>query len=602
MTITTDDEHAKLLRRFLTTLFAEDDKVYIFPCLSREKLKDVIDGKVSLPTHLHGKVLTYIPKTKEDDGQQWDEDTLTYCQSKLPTHLYQLGCHQPIHRRVLDPFSRKPSSTNTQLIAKLNAFVRLGYDIYFCCNPLTFGHRSQLTVRMARHIVLESDDASIPVEEQRKIFDQYKDAISAMTYSGNKSVHAFIRLSPPMWNVYPVTWKTKSRLRNKEEPYWEQYKEVARYWIDRIAKHGLKLDTSVAVDCSRLTRLPGFQHSKTGKPSELLYLNPASDFDWIWETQLAFSFDDKILLELSNKPEPTQVPELSSNQFNTNYKSNLIYQDNQSLPVLPDILNIVSNNNSQIKETLEPGKREERQRERKITSKTNVVHSGTVIDDLTNYNRLKIRGIQYRHIRRELHKVMFTAARVYGMAEDQMADSWRQIIGLHPDNIGCTAEKAVNELLESYRVNAKFAFFLPNTQNLPSLNKQKIKRLKDWLVSVECPCTNDCLKIIKDVLWDYIKTLPVQCSEGKVGIQSAVLHRICRGKGGYKRALAWLDENNVVKMTNENYCPGKMTRQYSINIPLLLYEAGFETADLDWDQSCKALKQPVALAEVAIAS
>lgn len=604
----TSKEHAQLLSGFLTTLFDKDDTVHIFPSLSEAKFKDVIAGKASFPNEkIHGKQLTYFPRTRDDDGCQWDQDIISSIITNQST--------TPIPRKVLNPFSRRPGSTRTDLIEKLNDFVALGYDIYFCVNPLNFGHRSQRTVRKARHIVLESDNPATPIETQKEIFDKYKDSISAMVFSGNRSVHAFVRLTDPIRNVYPITWRSRHRLRmnveeKEEEPDWKTYKEVATYWIRKMEVEGLKIDTSVATDCSRLTRLPGFDHSKSGKPSEMLFLNPSSKFDWYWETQLAYmcecEYDDERLgnrfIHVQNSPGnyslmgsmvpmgpmvsmPSIVPDSNSIGIDGNGcipSYSIVAMESSNIKLSSTVTS--DGNGLQTLETLE-----ERGKRRKRTRETNVIRFATFLDDLRGYEALKQGGIPKRHVRRTLHKVMFSATRVLGMTNDQAADEWREILGKHPENIGCSIEEAVQELLALFRFRAttRLVPFLPNTQKLPDCDDHRGQLLKQWLVSKGCPCATDVLKIIRSILWGCIRDLPLQCVQGKIGLKSAVLQRICRGKGGYKQALAWLEDRHIVRMTNEKYCPGERTRKYFVNIPLILYCAGFQTAELDWSQCSK---------------
>ena len=579
-------EHAILLRNFLTALFDEDDTVYIFPCLSKEKMQAVIDGKASLPTTLHHRVLVYSPKSRSDNGHQWNESELAELKSK---------CLDIIPRQVLDPFTRRAGSTSTQIISKLWDFVALGYDIYFCCNPLTFGQRSQKTVRKACHIVLESDDTSTPIQVQKAIFENFENNISAMVFSGNKSVHAFVRLSPPIWNNNPIRWETRHRLRMADingEADWSIYKDVAAHWIKKIEEHGLKLDTQVSMDCSRLTRLPGFNHSKTGKPSEVLCLNPASSYDWYWETDMAFSFDnakrsstigtpgslDQTLSIIGSIPSHLPIPSQLSQPTGISH-------------------NIV--NSQEYLDCLE-----EREKRRRGTSKTNVIHfrsnktDKTFLDDLKEYEKLKYKGIPNRHVRRDLHKVMFTKARIFNLTEYQMAEEWRRILEIHPENIGCSIDEGVGELQAAFHTHKDFRLFLPDTTSLPHLNRKMAMNLREWLVTEKCPCTKDILKIIKNILWDYIRTLPLQCARGQIGLKSSVLQRTCRGKGGYKAALAWSEEQNILKMTDADYAAGIKTRKYFVNIPLILHHLGFETADLDWSQTLKQEQEQAELQAV----
>jgi len=48
--------------------------------------------------------------------------------------------------------------------------------------------------------------------------------------------------------------------------------------------------------------------------------------------------------------------------------------------------------------------------------------------------------------------------------------------------------------------------------------------------------------------------------------------------------MQWLHDNRILICTNESYQQGMRTRQYRVNIALLLFLCGFQAEELDWSK------------------
>lgn len=100
-------------------------------------------------------------------------------------------------------------------------------------NPMTGEGSSDKSVIAYRHTLIESDD--IPVEKQIELMCELQLPISALVYSGLKSVHAICLI---------------------EAENSEQYDKRVNFMFDICNRYGLKVDTNNK-NPSRLSRLPG---------------------------------------------------------------------------------------------------------------------------------------------------------------------------------------------------------------------------------------------------------------------------------------------------------------------------------------------------------
>jgi len=561
-------EHAELLRDFFTTLFEPDETVYIFPGLSEAKFEEFSENWETLPAQKYNKWLKF---PEHGDGNRFEP------------------------RRFLDPYHRKASSTDVQVIKKLYDFADMGYDIFFCVNHLTCAKRCQKTVHTARHIVLEADGADI--ETQKAIFEDYKDYFAAMIFSGSRSIHAYAQLAPSIPNYGCVGWKKLQAIKKERQKTalpLPEYNAIAQFWINEMRERGLVLDTAVATDYARVSRVPGFKHSKTGKVAEVLFLNPKA-------------LGSQSLMHQRNWETNEEAITLVSDDFNDSNDSNdetiiesgfglgegiqgsLAGQDSlednidiKVSKVSPVDPTMIANKVSSI--ALESTQELNQQSQYKGAPKTNVQHNQHFLDHFKVFQALKRDGITQRGIRKSCHVALFVAGRIFGWDKARLAAEWKAIVSLKPENIGLTPDKAVDELLAHYdskQNNSKIS--LPNALSLPQDPTPRLNEILSNLKQFNCPKPKDVATIIIKVLWQPIRELPVQCERGTVGIQTRALCKVC-SRGQYKPAWNWLMAQNMVGLIDPSYISGRRTRRYSINIPLILCLMGFCAEELDWSE------------------
>jgi len=599
--------HGMLLSQFFTTLFGYREKVYIFPCLNAEKHKELTrqieESHEIMYKVLHGREVIYIDKARS------------------------------FARKVVDPFVRTAGSDDALLITKLNDFVDLGYDIFFSINPLTFSTRSKRTVARAQHILLESDTDDL--EFQEKVFNEYQDSISSMVYSGNKSIHALVKVDTPLFNPYCLSWKHKESVRqsiNRTRPSnyhaqdWYAYDCVANYWIKEMAAKGLTLDKGAAMDWSRISRVPGFKHSKTGQVAKIIFLNPDAappDSDWIirekyWHDEIApvileetgsgrvissiqpFSLSDEDEDEDGNKRDGLDNLDTLNDTDVMDIPDDHNYSD---VPVPPDELMypLVNLYNNSIPLALGTGSTHIELRKSKslpvserdtgVTNVTNFYPKTTFLEDLETYETLKLNGIPCRHTRRRTyHGAMITAKKVFQWSEDRFRDEWRKILSIHPCNTEGSIETNVYDLVKDCGKRGGRSIYLPVTASLPSPKRAHRLHFLNTLSRMGCEKPDIAFRIIDRVAWHFIRTLPIQCQEGRIGLHSLAISRACNSRA-YRGTLDWLHDNKIVVCKNRSYLSGKDTRQYFINIPLILYLLGFRSEELNWNKGSGAGKR-----------
>lgn len=602
----TADEHAVLLRDFFTKFYEPRETVYIFPGLSEEKHEEFKSKVWELGKPVQKRDLRYM---NPDKGEFF-----------LP-------------RRILNPFSRKASSINAKLIGKLNEFVDLGYDIYFAVNPQTCAKRCQKTIFEVRHIVLEADSADL--ELQKKIFNEYREYFSAMIFSGSRSIHAYARISPAIPNYQCVGWRKARELGKNTSVDLPEYTDLANQWINTMRQRGLQLDVKVARDFSRVSRVPGFKHSKTGRESEVIFFNDSpfgshespSSQDLFkseqWDSDYAPIISEIIdsdmshevkevndanevneaneardvnLTNLTNLIDLTEVLDLTDLMDSTDSTPRL---DNSNPNVILDgsmdsIVSPVSCNNpksikSPIRFNTSPNNSQrlnDNQERREVAPETNSIHNQSFIDHLRTYEGLKREGIPCRGKRKSYHVALYVSGRILGWDRERLVNEWKNIVTLKPENIGVSPELAIEQFLELYdskKNNSKIS--LPNTMSLPEDPISKTKLLIASLKAHGCQYPKSTANIILKLLWRSIRELPVQCQDKTLGIKAADLQRF--GGRRYQAILRWMDGENILKVTDPSYFAGKKTRRYSINILWVLYLMGFQTEELEWSKPSK---------------
>jgi len=563
----TDKEHAEMLAKFFTTLFGPDERVYIYPTVTRDR--DQFAERINdLNEIVGGRQVKY-------EGHDWDNTEA----GDVPELAWK-----PIFQTK--PFTRKASATGVSLIADLTALSAVGYEIYFSINPLTDRKRCQKTVRQAYHVLLECDE--MPPDDQMEIFGRHKDVFSAITFSGGKSMHALLKLDPPPWNDQRVDWRVARDLGDGDTRCeWAEYDAIAEHWIEKLKAEGLVVDPRAAKDFSRVSRVPGFPHARTGNVAEIKHLNADAAFS-LRQFRSQRDWQEDFACVLTSEESNGGIDlEDDDEQLSSDYCDNGDWIDD----IVSDNGPLRSSGETEMTPLVGNGPKVSIGDVDVVvcpvvnTATTNVMHfrepRSSFLDDLETYERLRSEGIPARHERINLHPIMFRAARILAMDRESMAAEWRRIVSLHPESIGCSADYAVADLLREHDKGKRCGIYLPDCTRLPDLDSSRIKALRQRLKQENCLCIHGVYKIIQNVLWDQIRKLPRQCMTGELGIRSRDLQAAYRN---YKKPFGWMQDARLVLLTDDLFISGRKTRSYWVNIPLVLYWLGFKTGDLTWSK------------------
>ena len=536
--------HARLLKDFFSALFGPNDTVYIYPRLRPGSPLTIRSGLIA---------------------------------DELPTE-----------GRVV---SRKPSSTNTKTLARLHELNAQGYDIYFCVNPLIHPRRCQKGVVLARNILIEMDHSDM--ETQREMLERYKSNIASATYSGSRSLHMIVKMNPPLWNPNRVVRMMVPRLKEGQtSARWPQYVELANHWISRLEMLGHAIDNRAARDYARLSRVPGFLHAGTGIVSTLEHLDAGASWDWKAEKD-------------AEPPEPTdeemdayfeameaEVPEHVKERI---WGLDMLFPDvvRATRPLTGETSSPAVSCRSREPQDKPPSPTPSPPRVGHIinTSTTNVVRNTpqrSFLDDLDDFENLLRTGLPGRGTRMRLHKMAFTAARVFGLSKKRLAAKWRRVIKENPEGTDKEPDKAVASLLGDWRANKGFRLYLPDVTKMPTIDKGKTGQLEARLGEIGCPEPRKAARIVTRVVLPVIRKVPRQCIGGTAGINSTMLREAANIRGesrGYRRTWEWMQEAGIVGCTNGKYSPGSQTRMYRVNIPLVLWLCGYRTEELDWSKA-----------------
>ena len=481
--------HAELLKEFFRVLFDPEDIVLLVAGLGDEKHEALCECLGDWPEEIGGRKTTYF-----------DND---------------LGRNQPFH--FLKPFVVSQASIAAGDLAALHEINRQGYGIFFAVNPMSCGRRCQKTVTMAKHILIESDKNDI--DAQLRFLNKYEANIVSAVHSGGKSLHCLVRISPSRPHPGVVGAWTAFRLpKGATKAPWPEYRQMGDYWKAEAEKHGIEIDAAAAHDHSRVSRVPGFLHSKTGRGAEVFKMNPSASWDW-------------------------RVTDLS---VFTNHS------DSFSLSSLKP------------KTRPSPGTQEEK-KEKRITATTNIVRTyvqtgsipssrNSFLDSIDAFENLRKNGLPGRHVRRKMHKILFESERVYDWQMGRMAEEWARVIRKNPMATVETTESAVEDMLRARKATDGIRIYLPDLTKLPELDKTKMGVMEARLVGLGCKEPLKAARIVARVILPLVKKLPRQCILGTVGIQSRKLRDAAHIRGhsrGYMDLWNWMQSVGIAMQKNQ---------------------------------------------------
>jgi hypothetical protein len=570
--------HAAMLAEFFTTLFDPRDQVLILPGLDEVRYKALCVDLGDHPNEIAGRETIY------------------------PDH--KAGRLMP--RRFLDPFTRSPTSTRTTNLTYLHELNRHGYGIYFAINPVLGRRRCQKAVLMAKHILIESDNSD--VETQMGFLDVFEKNVVSSVHSGGKSIHHLIRISPFRWNPHRVRSQKAAMALPKGDTKapWQEYRDMADYWVAMASAVGVKADVDVAHDHARVSRVPGFLHQVTGKVSTMLRLNPTAS--WYWREALAEWKDGE---EDEAEDEDVEAHRAEREASLGEGVKDMLNGDDG---LFPELSPFGRGRQPWWEETKQAdhGCMAETGRQADLgvlkedlevceTTTTNVVRStckmvqfetlGTsFLDAVEHFEQLKRYGLPGRHTRRSRHRTLFETARVFGWNETRMAEEWENVIRRNSTATVETVDGAVENMLAAWNASPDVGLYLPNLTRLPEIDQGHMAKLEVYLVGLGCREAHKASRIIAKVILPVITNLPRQCMNGTVGIRSTNLRDVTNIRGcprGYKDVWLWLQAVGFVTCTNPRAVPGVQTRKYRVNVPLVLWACGFRTKELDWSKTAR---------------
>jgi hypothetical protein len=371
----------------------------------------------------------------------------------------------------------------------------------------------------------------------------------------------YVRIEPPIRNhdcVY--NWRQVKAIKSGDGPKIDilDYNAVVEQWRSFLVDKGFSPDMNVLSDFSRLSRVPVFLNHKTGNLVEFRH----GDFDAWWITKSPIIWKSNSGIGHQIKP---RIPEPSSIDADNGLLEPGVlvsgYTGEPVAHVCDPIGNTATTN---------------------VTIKPLSARLGrTFLDSLGTYQRLRLEGILRRHTRNQLHIDLLQVARLLDWNDRQLASEWKSIVSIRPENIGCSVDDAARDLLSHRKRSTVERIWLPNTTRLPDQIDGRESTLKLKLRQLGCPDPSSCTRIISEILYPLVRTLPRQCELGTISIQSRELQRRCVSKRS-RLAMTWLHAWNVLRVVDHNYARGTRTKRYWVNVGLVLWLTGFRNQDLDW--------------------
>lgn len=532
------EARAESLTKFFGILFDKDDLILIVAGLDKNRHKALCADLGDWPQKIGGRKTTYFSE--------------------------KLGRIQPFP--FLKPFIISHASITAADLAALHQINQQGYGIFFAINPMSCGRRCQKTVTMARHILIESDKNDI--DAQLRFLKKYEANIVSAVHSGGKSLHCLVRISPPRPHPGVVgAWTAFHLPKGATKAPWAEYRQMGDCWIAEAEKHGIEIDTAAAHDHSRVSRVPGFLHSKTGRRAEVFKMNPSASWDW------------RVSSPASGVPPVASVVQEVFREVSQNGS------DSFSLSFLKPKARPSPETSKERKELLD-------------TAKTNIVRTfmhtdsnpssrNSFLDSIDAFENLRKNGLPGRHVRRKMHKYLFETARVFDWTKFRMAKEWARVIRKNLQATIETTKSALKDMLRAWNATDEIGIYLPDLAKLPELDKTKMGVMESRFVGMGCKEPLKAARIVARVILPLVKKLPRQCLLGTVGISSRELRNAAHIRGhsrAYKDLWRWMQsvKIKIAICKNNQFVPLGRTRKYGINIPLVLWLCGFHTDELDW--------------------
>jgi len=219
-----------------------------------------------------GELVGYIQRTFEKGGRMAPADAGEWRERDELITLCEAGDTVPIIGQA----------------GNAGAFIRF--------NPLDGAGAKDANVTAYRHALVESD--SVPIDKQREILQKLELPITALVHSGNKSLHAIVRVD------------AEDRA---------QYVERVAKLYDICEAEGLPLDKQNK-NPSRLSRLPGVMRSDKVQALEAVNIGRANWSEWrAWMIDRDDDLPPMATLDIGNG-EPPVRPEIIEGMLREGHK------------------------------------------------------------------------------------------------------------------------------------------------------------------------------------------------------------------------------------------------------------------------------------------
>ena len=541
-------------------------------------------------------------------------------------------------------------------MGKLLLLNAMGWDVYGCANPILYRCRIQRAIPAIHNLLAESDDSSL--EEQEETIRMMKSVVGAVVFSGNKSYHQYYRLRAPIRNPHCVTSKDLDELKptigtanGRKATSWDAVQSLKRaarlstitvepfkYAADLLRglileRGGIQLCSRPLFNFSGLSRVPGFVHAGSGRLSSLDFLDDNAamhdngtcepddvKYSPYWRKEFGIP-DDEVFPPKHRKmaaPTPSSFDGIDPNDSPRQEEGKVKEEGSETGTGTTPIDPLPTDGISKGGETLNPTGNK---------GGTPPVFSPgqTFLEDLADFEKLKVSGIQCQGTRRSLHRVVVNVALIQGWTKqspdgkdivldaDRIADEWRTVLVLSGNSIRCSVEEGVSQMVgyvgvkNRGRRDGHRRFTLPDCALLPDIDGQRKNALRERILrlvvqengrrpasrsaekSPKTSIATGIANIVMDILYPKIKALPAQCQVGKLAIPVKDMRAKCP-RSKFAPTREWLYRLNVIKPTQKANHAAGLTRLYWVNIPLVIWLLGFKKGELTWERHTAKLK------------
>jgi len=158
--------------------------------------------------------------------------------------------------------TRRGSKMLWSIFKKLTDFNQLGYEIFIQPSIMSGISRISYAVAVSRFAILESD---VMPKHDQLIFAQKHPEIVFAIYTGNKSLHSYIRLPRRIHNPDVIFgWRALSTAKGWKPCEHLDFKAVTSRIRTWALANGYVEPDNLITDCGHMVRIAGFRHRNGG--------------------------------------------------------------------------------------------------------------------------------------------------------------------------------------------------------------------------------------------------------------------------------------------------------------------------------------------------